>query len=242
MQGNLEKLIKIVYKNWKSDQPKVEELHPDEETFACFLAGRLPPKETERIRAHLIGCERCAEVFAVSSKLEVIENQLAPEQLVQEVKRLIEEQDKLAIEEQDKLAILEICLKFKEKALEILNTTGDILVGQELVPAPVLRGRKAKDFKDEVTILKDFKDIRVEVKIENKGRQAFDLTVLAKEKETQKVIKDLRVTLLREDLELESYLNDSGKVIFENVLLGKYTVEISTLESKLASVLLEIKA
>ena len=123
-----------------------------------------------------------------------------------------------------------------------MNTTGDILVGQEFVPAPVLRSRKAKDFKDEVTILKDFKDIRVEVKIENKVGEAFDLTVLVKEKESQKVIKDLRVTLLRGDLELESYLNDPGKVIFENVLLGKYTIEISTLESKLASVLLEIKA
>ena len=234
MQENLEKLIKIVYKKWKLDQPKPEQLHPDEETFACFLEGRLPPKENERIRAHLISCERCAEAFAVSSKLEVIENQVAPEQLVQEAKRLIKEEDWLSI--------LEIGLRFKEKAIEIMNTTGDILVGQEFVPAPVLRSRKAKDFKDEVTILKDFKDIRVEVKIENKGSQAFDLTVLVKEKESQKIIKDLRVTLLRQDLELESYLNDFGKVIFENVLLGKYTVEISTLESKLASVLLEIKA
>jgi len=233
MQENLEKLIKIVYKKWKLDQPKLEQLHPDEETFACFLEGRLPAKENERIRAHLISCERCSEAFAVSSKLEVIENQVAPEQLMQEAKRLIKEQDKLSI--------LEIGLKLKEKAIEIMNTTGDILVGQEFVPAPVLRSRKAKDFKDEVTILKDFKDIRVEVKIENKGSQAFDLTVLVKEKESLKVIKDLRVTLLRQDLELESYLNDSGKVIFENVLLGKYTVEISTLESKLASVLLEIK-
>lgn len=234
MQENLEKLIKVVYKKWKSDLPKVEELHPDEETFACFLEGRLPAKENKRIRAHLISCERCAEAFAVSSKLEVIENQLVPEQLAQEVKKLIKEQDELSI--------LEIGLKLKEKAIEIMNTTGDILVGQEFVPAPVLRSRKAKDFKDEVTVLKDFKDIRVEVKIENKGSQAFDLTVLVKEKETQKIIKDLRVTLLREAIELESYLNDSGKVIFENVLLGKYTVEISTLESKLASVLLEIKA
>jgi hypothetical protein len=233
MQENLEKLIKIVYKKWKLDQPKPEQLHPDEETFACFLEGRLPPKENERIRAHLISCECCAEAFAVSSKLEVIENQVAPEQLVQEAKRLIKEEDWLSI--------LEIGLRFKEKAIEIMNTTGDILVGQEFVPAPVLRSRKAKDFKDEVTILKDFKDIRVEVKIENKGSQAFDLTVLVKDKESQKIIKDLRVTLLRQDLELESYLNDFGKVIFENVLLGKYTVEISTLESKLASVLLEIK-
>jgi len=227
-------LIKVVYKNWKSDQPRVEELHPDEETFTCFFEGRLPAKENERIKAHLIGCERCAEALAVSFKLKTVKEEVVPGQLLEKVKRLIEEQDKLSI--------LEICLKFKEKALEILNTTGDILVGQEFVPAPVLRSRKVKDFKDEVTILKDFKDIRVEVKIENKGSQAFDLTVLVKEKESQKEIRDLRVTLLREDLELESYLNDSGKVIFENVLLGKYTVEISTLESKLASVLLEIKA
>jgi len=233
MQENLEKLIKIVYKRWKLDQPKATQSHLDEETLVCFLEGRLAPKENKRIKTHLVSCERCAEAFAVSSKLEVIENQVAPEQLVQEAKTLIKEEDKLSI--------LEIGLRFKEKAIEILNTTGDILVGQEFVPAPVLRSRKAKDFKDEVTILKDFKDIRVEVKIENKGSQAFDLTVLVKEKESQKVIKDLRVTLLRQDLELESYLNDSGKVIFENVLLGKYTVEISTLESKLASVRLEIK-
>ena len=234
MQENLEKLIKIVYKKWKLDQPKATQPHPDEETLAYFIEGRLTPKENERIQTHLIGCERCAEVFTISSKLEVIENQVAPEQLVQEAKRLIKEEDWLSI--------LEIGLRFKEKAIEIMNTTGDILVGQEFVPAPVLRSRKVKDFKDEVTILKDFKDIRVEVKIENKAGEAFDLTVLVKEKETQKIIKDLRVTLLRQDLELESYLNDSGKVIFENVLLGKYTVEISTLESKLASVLLEIKA
>ena len=234
MKNKLEILIKKVYQAWKLAQPKQEEPHPNEETFVCFIECKLSRKENERIKTHLIGCQRCAEAFAVSLKLEVIENQVAPEQLVQEAKRLIEEQDKLSI--------LEIGLRFKEKAIEIMNTTGDILVGQEFVPAPVLRSRKAKDFKDEVTILKDFKDIRVEVKIENKGSQAFDLTVLVKEKESQKIIKDLRVTLLRQDLELESYLNDSGKVIFENVLLGKYTVEISTLESKLASVLLEIKA
>ena len=142
---------------------------------------------------------------------------------------------------EDKPPILEIILKLKEKALELLNTTGDILVGQELVPAPVLRSRQMKDFKDEVTILKDFKDIRVEVKIENKHGEFFNVTVMVKEKETQKVIKDLRVCLLKDELELESYLNDAGKVTFEHILLGKYTVEISTLENKLASILLDIK-
>ena len=142
---------------------------------------------------------------------------------------------------EEDIPLLEILLRFKEKAIELINTTGDVLVGQELVPAPVLRSRLIKDFKDEVTILKDFNDIRVQIKIENKWGKVFNLKLAAKQKHTQKIIKDLRVTLLKDDLELESYLTDSGSVIFEHVLLGKYRLEISAIENKLASILLDIK-
>jgi hypothetical protein len=55
------------------------------------------------------------------------------------------------------------------------------------------------------------------------------------------LIKDLRVTLIRDDTELESYLSDSGKVVFEHVLLGKYMVEISNIENKLAMIEIDIK-
>ncbi len=122
-----------------------------------------------------------------------------------------------------------------------MHTSGDILVGQELMPAPILRSHKIKDFKDEVIILKDFRDIRVEAKIENKGTKAFNLTIRVKDKQTQKIIKDLRVTLIKDDLELESYVADTGVVTFEHVLLGKYTVKIANLENNLASILLDIR-
>jgi hypothetical protein len=115
------------------------------------------------------------------------------------------------------------------------------LVGQELVPAPVLRSRNIRDFKDEVTILKDFKDVRVEAKIENKLGSSFSLTVIVKEKPDLQVIKDLRITLFKGDMELESYHVDSGKVTFEHVACGSYTVAISSLTTTLASVLLDIK-
>ncbi|MFZ2357439.1 MAG: hypothetical protein WAW67_06445, partial [Candidatus Omnitrophota bacterium] len=93
---------------------------------------------------------------------------------------------------------------------------------------------------DEVIILKDFKDIRLEVKIENKQGESFNVTVIAKEKETQKLIKDLRITLAKDDLELESYHTETGKVIFENILLGRYSIGISRAENKLGCVLLDI--
>lgn len=229
----IEKLIKAVYKKWKAGYLKTQAAHPDEETLVCFLENRLSQQDCEGIKEHLINCARCAELIAIQMKLKSTEIKDVPQELLNRVKGLVKAEDKISI--------LEIFLRLKEKALEILNTTGDILVGQELVPAPVLRSRSIKDFKDEVTILKDFKDIRVELKIENKQGQAFRLTVMIKEKDTQRIIKDLRVTLIQDDLELESYLTDSGRVIFEHVLLGKYRVEISSVENKIASILLDIK-
>jgi hypothetical protein len=50
------------------------------------------------------------------------------------------------------------------------------------------------------------------------------------------------VTLFKDATELESYLNDSGSVIFEHVLLGKYKIELSDLERNLASVILDLRA
>ncbi len=233
MPGKLEQLIRVVYKKWKSDYRQADQLHPDEETWVCFLEERLPQEENERIKSHLISCDSCAEVFAAQLRLKPISVKGVPKELIEHAKNLTVSQDSLSI--------IEIFLKLKETALEILSTTGDVLVGQEFVPAPVLRSRQIKEFKDEVTILKDFKDIRVEVKIENKRGQAFDLIIFVKDKQTHRIIKDLRVTLLKDDLELESYLSTTDKVIFEHVLAGKYIVEISNIEDKIASILLDIK-
>jgi len=234
MLNKLEQLIKIVYRKYKGTRLKTQDLiHPDEESMACFLEGKLSQEELEQIKLHLISCERCAEVFAIQAGLGVIEDRPISPDLIARVKDLVKQQDQPSI--------LEIFLRIKEKAWELLDTTGDVIVGQELVPAPILRSRKPQDFKDEITILKDFQDIRVEVKIENKQGKAFSLNVMVKEKQTSRIIKDLRVALLKDDLELESYLIDKGVVTFEHVLVGKYMVEISNVENKIASILLDIK-
>jgi hypothetical protein len=166
-------------------------------------------------------------------KLKPDEAKDIPEVLLRRAKDLVSQDAKQEI--------LEIFLKLKEKALELLGTTGDILVGQEFMPAPVLRSRNITDFKEEITILKDFKDIRAEAKIENRKGKLFSLTIIVREKATQKVMKDLRITLIKNDIELESYLTDSGRATFEDVVLGRYTVEISSIDNKLASILLDIK-
>lgn len=233
MQDKMERIIKMAYGKWKQSAPKEESGHPDEEALACFVEGRMSQEENERLKAHLIGCDACMEAFVLNMRIKEGPLQEVPIELLERVKGMLDFDLKPSL--------LEIILKLKEKALEVINTTGDVLVGQELVPAPVLRSRSIKDFKDEVTILKDFNNIRVEIKVENKAGQSFNLKIQVKHKVTQKIIKDLRVSLVRDDVELESCLTDSGSVTFEHVLLGRYTVEIATVDSKLASILLDIK-
>ena len=233
MQDKLERIVKAVYKIWKKDNARAKHAHPSDEDMTCFLENKLSQTQSESIKIHLIDCQTCAESVAVQLKEMTQEEKEVPGYLIERIKGLVSAERPL---------ILEIFLRIKERAFEIMSTTGDIMVGQELVPAPLLRSRSIKDFKDEVTILKDFPDIRVEVKIVNKQQgNVFNVTVAVKEKDTQRVIKDLRVTLMREELELESYLTDTGRVTFEDVQLGSYTVQISGTEAKLASIVLDMR-
>ncbi|MFH1355403.1 MAG: zf-HC2 domain-containing protein [Candidatus Omnitrophota bacterium] len=234
MQGKLEELISVIYKKWKGSQGAGQEVHPQDEEFACFIEGKLSPEEQTRIKEHLIRCSRCAEAVAVQIKLREGEAQEVPSELLSWTKKLIRSNDSSLF--------LEVLLKLKGKVLEIINTNGDILVGQELVPAAILRSRQKKDFKDGLTILKDFADLRVEIKIESKANNMFNIIIIVIEKQTQKVIRDLRVTLVKDDddIELESYLTDAGSVIFESISFGKYIVKISSIDRKVASILLDL--
>ncbi len=234
MEEKIEALIRQVYQKYKLESPGVESRHPEEEDFALFLQGKLSGPEQAAVKGHILSCPICGQITAsLLSAGEDLKLEAAPQELVLAAQGLIPGQ----LEN-----ILEIFLKVKENFLELARISGDVLIGQEVVPVGVLRSRNIKSFKDEVTILKDFNGIRVEIKIENKNGSRFNLYTLVKEKQTNRIIKDLRVTLLKDDLELESYLTEAGKVVFENIGLGKYSIEISNLDAKLAVVILEIRA
>ncbi|MCX5710215.1 MAG: zf-HC2 domain-containing protein [Candidatus Omnitrophica bacterium] len=232
MRQDLEELIRAVFREWKKGLPDAGAGHPDEEAFVSFIEGRLTEEENNRIKEHILGCNACAE--ALSSSIGDIKEDLSvPEELLESVRGLVVPEDKSSF--------FEVVLRLKDDLLELINTSGDVLVGQEFLPAPVLRSRSIKDFKDEVRILKDIKDFRVEIKIEAKSGKAFNLAVVVKEKRTQKVLKDLRISLLKAGTELESYISGAGTVVFEHVSLGEYRIDISKVEEKVASVAINIK-
>jgi len=234
MEEKIEELIRRAYRKYKLESASTEGSHPDEEDFALFLQGKLSGQEQSAVKEHILSCSDCSQVAAsLLACQEDLKLETVPQDLISAAKVLVPGHRE---------NLLEILLKVKASLLELVRTSGDVLIGQEVVPAGLLRSRNIKSFKDEVTILKDFNGLRVEIKIENKNGSRFDLFALVKERQTNRVIKGLRIALLKDNLELESYLTESGKVVFENIGLGKYSIEIANLDAKLAVVILEIRA
>jgi hypothetical protein len=233
MVNYLEKVTKIIYREWKVAGRTDSLEHPSEEELACLVENTLKSADKRSVQQHLLKCDLCAEYLAIQLKIQPHLSLDLPASLLEKVKRLAEEGSRETL--------LEICLKLKEKALEIIQTTGDVLFGQELVPAPVLRSRKINEFKEEVSILKDLQQIRVMAKIQNKTTHSFNLTITVTDKQAQRADKNLRVTLIRDGIELESYLNESGNSFFENVQPGDYLVEVSRQEERIAVIDLKVK-
>jgi len=235
MVNYLEKITKIVYREWKRGRVSKGKVHPNEEDLVCFLEGKFSVQDREALQKHLLSCDICAEYLSAQLKIQPHLSLDVPGQLLEKVKKLLGQD---TVEN-----LLEIFLKLKDKAMEIIQTSGDVLVGQELVPAPVLRSRKIDEFKEELSILKDLQEIRILAKIQNKGTKSFNLTITVKDKQSQKVGKNLRITLMRDGIELESYMTDSaGSSFFENILPGNYSVEVIREGQKEAVIDLKVQA
>jgi len=234
MFSHFEKIIRIIYRERKSAGLLVEGEHPLEESLIGFFDDKLAPAERDIIQEHLLKCDICAEYLSTQIKIEPHLSREVPAALLEKVRKMISSDVKDNI--------FEIFLKIKEKTLEIIQTSGDVLVGQELVPAPVLRSRQINEFKEEVSILKDLQEVRVLAKIESKGGKIFNLAINIKDKQGKIVDKVLRITLIKDEVELESYVSDTGSSVFENIPPGNYAVEIIQENQLVAVIDLKVKA
>jgi len=220
---------------WKTSSFDPHQSHPDAATLACFLEGRLSQQESREFKRHIVSCETCAERLAVSVSLSEPGDIAVAAGLLQALQK--------RLSERISQNILEINLLLKDRALELINTTGEIFPGEEIIPDAVFRAGKPIEFRDQLIVCHDFKDVRIEIRIENKHTRHTRVSVLLKDRLNRRPLRnDSRVTLAREGVELESNCIDSGRVCFEDVAPGSYSVAISIANKVIASVLLNMRS
>ncbi|MFA6349474.1 MAG: hypothetical protein WCY12_00910 [Candidatus Omnitrophota bacterium] len=231
MPEKLEELLKTFYRKNKPVL-KIGQGHPGEDVLACYSEGRLSSEELSKVSEHLAGCVLCAEAFLTQLRVAGGKKYNIPYELRARLK---------AIAGRTADSVFEIVLKSAGNVFELIYSNGQVLLGQDLIPMQDLRSRNIKDFRDTVSMVKDVESIRIEIKINSCAKGYFNVIVSARNKKTSKLLKDCRVSLIQSESELESYILDKSAVAFERVLLGKYRLEISSQESKIADISVDIK-
>jgi len=191
--------------------------------LSCIIDGKVSELERDKLLAHVLTCQNCAELLGTHLKvINAISNKETletPEEVVQAAINLYHPEVGVNF--------LEVALNFKEKVIELVRTTGDILLGPQLVPVPVLRSHgEESQFTNEIKIVKEFENILTEVGIEKKKPNICDVEIRLTDKETKKKMQGFRVTLSKNGKEIESSLIDEGKVVFKDVRPDKYVVLI----------------
>ncbi|MFA6384529.1 MAG: hypothetical protein WCY10_04070 [Candidatus Omnitrophota bacterium] len=231
MSGRIERFIAMAFDDWKKERPDPSG-HPGEEEIACFLEGKPGKKDADDLRKHLISCDACVQLLAAF---------LHPQQAVEvDVPAAILERARAMVADGQTMPVLEIVLRARDFGFEVIKTTGDILFGREFIPAAILRSRHMADFKDEIVVVKDFPESRIEVNIHTGSGAGFRLGIFAKDKKTQQPLQNLRVTLCRDDIELESLITDMGKTVFEHVATGRYSIEVTGRNCAVARVVIDV--
>ena len=154
---------------------------PDDETFAAFMQGTLPQKDTDRWRAHAARCPDCVLAITAWRETEGIEGPPVPAHLLVAARRLV------------KKPVTRLVLELFDRAFRILNP-GD--VRHQLVlnqSASVTRGEGGDERHESVELHPEVPGLEA-IRIQHlEHRHALKVTLVVDPKLDEEQRKRLRV-------------------------------------------------
>lgn len=190
---------------------------PDEEALVHFLAGSLTGSRKLAVEEHLATCGACIDElvsFGKNARADAPEE--VPPALITRVKGLVSETE-------PKRSFFDISVRLTETAIELVGTTGRWVdrVGAEPI---AMRGRSSAEGGG-LVIETEMGRFDVSVNVESAEPGACDVIVGVRDPGGEPV-EGMRVGLYSDDRERASYLTRAGKVAFDGVARGKYTLPI----------------
>jgi len=203
----------------------------EEEILADYLNGSLTEVEKQKVQAHLVSCVACVdELVTVQKSMSDEAQDEVPQALIHEVKDFVSE-----ISAQR--SFLDLSVRLTETAIELIGTTGRRVdhMGADTI---ALRGRPRMEG-GRLQIETEMGGFNVAVHVEQAEPRACDVVVDIRD--ASGVPADgMRVSLFSNDRERASYLTREGRVVFDRVTRGKYTVPIRDASTPVGTVRLDI--
>jgi len=204
------------------------------EEIVDYLEGRLTGDDRTRAELHLSECDSCVEELVVFNGI-VRSGMLSdfdpvPEEVTQSAIHSI----KVAEDYPSSESALRTFKRMLSKWLDIFR---DFLPLRNLRLAPI-RGSKRVVSEDLVLIRKSFADFDAEIEIEKTGPDRARIDVML-HKRTSEV--PIRVTLLKNQREVSSYLSNGTNAVFEDMPFDHYLILFTRNGAKIGEYLFEIK-
>lgn len=204
-----------------------------DEIIACLAEGLLKGDDLKIAESHITECSFCMELLE-AQKACVQERQqgafnYAPAALIKRAQELVLQETYCDF--------LDIALSFKERILEVIKTTGEILPAFNTAFA--IRGDQDDH---SVSVIREiFNGIQILVEVSRQADQTFRVILRSINQQTQAPVDDLRITLFCGETELESYVALNGRVVFESLLENDYSIRISRMNTLVGSVRLSLR-
>ena len=206
---------------------------PDDEAFARYVDGLLNADEQRDVERHFSDCEPCQVVMTSLREVSAHARRdgllPVPRGLTNRVKRLWRK-----IGKRD---VLEILVEFTARAASALRTTGTIVRGIEARPALALR-RQASEPPRTLIVQQSLDHRLVQVEMTRVDRRRHVIAIHVKTRWPGSSSGNMRATVKRGAMELESHPLRQGRAVFEGLAPGRYLIELEQRQHRCGTIAL----
>ena len=207
-----------------------------DEDIVFYFDGVLSDDERRRIEKHISLCGECRETLKEHAE---IAGQIDDECMSAVPEHIIKKTVEMMTPLVHGRNLFDVVVRLKERALQVINTTGSILKGAvaergDVVFVPIIGASLAGvSFRSEkkpencdIAIRKEFSSIVLTAELNRSGQNSTDLTLHITGKDSSVKLSDIRVTMKKGARTYESALIKYGKKVFEDVTPGAYLIEV----------------
>jgi hypothetical protein len=212
-RNDINAILKDLFAGDKNTTPVTQCL--SDETLAELLETGASGKGADAALRHLAWCDECLDLFMASYNVLELEAPSRTAEIAAWIKSMHEKIRRFAL----------VIKMFPGHISPLVLDPGFIRVPALSLGA--IRGQTSTNKTNLVVVKKDIPPFSFEVEVEKISVGLCQVLIYAEEIQSGKPARDLRVSLCLEGRELDSFITEEGKVVFDEVRKGRYLITVA---------------